>query len=173
MKQYKFDDKNLLFTEYSAENRINPILIVLMILVGFCLYAFVQEREKQEELVIKQTTAAFSEYELRKEIRKINLPFEDIIVAQFKLETGNFQSPIFCISNNLAGMKCAKVRVYTQEGEFNGHAKYTDWKQSLQDYSLWWATYCSGIKTEEEFLALLQSMYAEDPDYINKINKLK
>lgn len=115
----------------------------------------------------------FNETNLRLVMEGMNIKFIDIAIAQSKLETNNYKSKIFKESGNLFGMKAAKLRPYTHFGDHRGHADYKgSWKLSVIDYALWQAREAKNVKTEDQYYFLLSKMYAEDPDYINKLKKI-
>lgn len=114
----------------------------------------------------------FSEEELIAYVKELNIKFPHIVIAQAKLESGNFKSKIFKENNNLFGMKEAKVRISTNKGTNRGHAKYESWKDCVVDYALYQATYLSKFKTEEQYYAYLADNYAENGGYIKLIKKI-
>ena len=69
-------------------------------------------------------------------------------------------------------MKEAVVRINKSLGTENGHSYYENWKESLDDYALYSATYLSRINSEEDYFDYLSQGYAEDPNYINKLKKI-
>lgn len=61
----------------------------------------------------------------------------DIVYRQAILETGWFTSGSFAEFNNLFGMKVPRIRVDRVAGSGYGHASYSHWTQSVDDYKLW------------------------------------
>ena len=114
----------------------------------------------------------FSEQNFRSYLLEINVMHPDVILAQAKIETGNFQSAIFRENKNLFGMKKAKKRKTTAIGENRGHAVYENWKQSVKDLKIWQDKYASKYKSKKQYLNYLKEVYAEDENYINLINKI-
>lgn len=114
----------------------------------------------------------FSEENLRAVIKKYGIRFPDIVMAQAKLETGNFTSNIFIKNNNLFGMKLAKSRLTVATGERYGHARYDHWTYSVMDYALFQSTYAHKIRTKDKYFLYLQRNYAECKTYVNKLNKI-
>lgn len=111
----------------------------------------------------------FTENNLISYMKEINLPYPYIILAQCKLETGNYKSKIFRKNNNLTGMKEAKVRINLAKGTRYNHAYYNHWTESIIDYALWYSTYASDCKNEEDFYNLLQRVYAKSPKYVSNL----
>lgn len=111
----------------------------------------------------------FSEENLMIVIEALGIRFKDVVVAQARLETGNFKSRSFRQGNNLFGMKVAKSRLTTACGSIYGHAKYTHWTMSVVDYALFQSTFARKIRTKDKYLRYLQRNYAEDVNYISKL----
>lgn len=122
--------------------------------------------EKQISLIQEQDI--FTPEKLKAYIKDLNIKFPDIVYAQAVHETGNFKSQIFRENNNLFGMKVAKLRPTTNDGEQYGHAYYDHWRSSVQDYAYWQAYSAKGLN-KSEYLQLLNG-YAEDGDYVKKIS---
>ncbi len=113
----------------------------------------------------------FSEENLIKYLNELRIPHPHVVLAQAKLETGNFTSTIFLENNNLFGMKRSYYRPSTAVGMNRRHARYKHWKDSVLDFALYKA-YVAQNKTLDEYLTLLQRSYAEDPNYVRKVNRI-
>ena len=111
----------------------------------------------------------FSEENLIIYINKLNIKYPKVVLAQAKLESGNFTSNIFKENNNMFGMKLPERRKTTAIGTNRGHATYEDWIKSLQDYKLWQDDMIHKADTRKKYLEYLGRNYAADPNYINKI----
>ena len=111
----------------------------------------------------------FSEEKLIELITKLNFKFPEIVLAQARLESGYYNSELFLSNSNLFGMRVAGSRITLNQGKKQGYANYTDWRESVIDYSLWYATYAHEYQTQEEFLDLLDRIYAEDGSYKSKL----
>lgn len=174
MKNFQFNSTTLKYDEIPKNSRglvtTAIVLIVVCILLGMVL---ISQKPQLDFIILKKQEIPFSEALLRQEIKHLNLRFEDILVAQTRLETGEFTSNIYLHNNNLFGMKRAYQRPKYQDGEANGHACYTDWKQSLIDMALFQASFCKDIKTEQEYLQFLDIVYAEDSNYVKAINRIR
>lgn len=114
----------------------------------------------------------FTEDKMIKLCIDIGIRHPDIVMAQAKLETGNFTSKIFRENNNLFGMKLAKQRETTAIGEQYNHAKYSNWIQSLKDYKLWQDKYAHRYKSKKAYLRYLSKNYAQDKQYIHKLKQM-
>lgn len=176
MKQYYYRDK------YLKEHKISvlklylyPCLIIFFISssLGFTSAIKFNTFVEKIPVIIKTNQLSFNEDNLKKEIQRLHIRFPSIVLAQSKLETGNYTSPIFLQNNNLFGMKCAQTRATTNTGENLNHAKYNTWQESLLDYSLWQESFTRDLNTEEEYLQFLDKYYAEGMNYSNKLKQLK
>ena len=101
----------------------------------------------------------------------LSIEHRDIVYAQMLLESGRFESSISKSNNNFFGMKHPKKRKTVSLGSKNGYASYESWAHSVYDYRLWQEEFGLGL-TDEEYLALLQSKYAEDVNYSHKLRKI-
>lgn len=126
----------------------------------------------EEKLIIVQEFNEFNEDKLIDKLKELNVKFPYIVLAQAKLETGNFTSKIFKENNNLFGMREAKQRITTAAGTENNHAYYHSWQESILDYAFYQCRYLSGINTEEQYFNYLKQSYAEDPKYINRLSDI-
>lgn len=114
----------------------------------------------------------FSEYNLIKVMNQVGILFPDVVMAQSRLETGNFTSKVFKENNNLFGMKLPRVRNTTAIGEQNSHATYASWLQSVADYKLWQDEVIKKYRTKRAYLRYLSKNYAEDKKYIHKLKQM-
>ena len=115
---------------------------------------------------------SFSELNVYKQLVKVGIAYPDVVLAQAKIETGNFTSKIFRENHNMFGMKLPYRRQTTAVGENRNHAKYTDWIQSVRDYKLWQDQMIHRAPTKSAYLAYLKRNYAEDKNYIKKIKQI-
>lgn len=127
---------------------------------------------EEERLVVVGEFNEFSEEKLIAKIEKLNFRFPYIILAQAKLETGNFSSLSFVNANNMFGMKQAKSRANTAEGTGYGHAYYDSWIESLYDYALYYNAYLNKLRTEAQYYSYLSQNYAQDPNYVSKLKQI-
>ena len=128
--------------------------------------------EAEAEAYIIKERSKFSEELLMEFLLELNVKFPEIVLAQARLESANFQSPIFKENNNLFGMKQAKMRATTAKGTRRGHAVYDNWRESVIDYAFYQMAYLRQIKTEEEYYQYLGRSYAEDPNYVHKVKQI-
>lgn len=99
-----------------------------------------------------------NEKNLKAEIVKNNIPHPNIVLAQAKLETGNFTSSICKQHNNLFGLRTK-----------NGYKKYDHWNESVADYKkLISSKYKGGCYYE--FLENIG--YATNPNYTSLLKNM-
>ena len=102
-------------------------------------------------------------------IKQMNIAHPDIVFRQAQVETGHFTSAVFKENNNLFGMRRAYSRPHVQTGENRGYAVYESWKMSVADYALFQAWSAKRLD-RQAYIELLGRTYAEDNEYINKLN---
>lgn len=132
----------------------------------FCYYEYYtleKERLKNSE---------FSKKALIEYLNLRNVRNKEIVFAQSRLETGNFSSSIFQESNNLFGMKFPLIRETTATFVNKSHAGYDHWTDSVDDYVLWYQYFTRGSSYDNYYSFLEEKNYAEDPEYINKLQNL-
>jgi uncharacterized FlgJ-related protein len=120
----------------------------------------------------KEMPMPFSVSNMIKVMNKAGILFPDVVLAQARLETGNFTSKVFKENNNLFGMKLPRVRNTTAIGEQNSHADYSSWMQSIIDYKLWQDEVVKKHRTKRAYLRYLSKNYAEDKKYIHKLKQM-
>lgn len=177
---YTYNKKTLSYRKVTKTYFLIGLSIILM---SICLSSlFVIKRLNDVRFISEETKAIilhdadknneFSREKLKSYILELNIKFPHIVMAQAELETGGFTSKIFKENHNLFGMKVATKRPTTNKGEEHGHAYYENWRESVVDYAFYSAQYLSNIKSESEYFDYLKQSYAEDPLYIEKLNKI-
>jgi uncharacterized FlgJ-related protein len=127
----------------------------------------------ESEIVILDADAnVFSQEALVQELKRLNVRFPHIALAQSILETGHYESRIYKENNNLFGMKQAKARATTAKGTELGHAYYNDWKESVVDYAFYQAAYLNKIRKESKYLKYLDKNYAEASNYDTRLSEI-
>lgn len=95
--------------------------------------------------------------QVRAELQRQGLPHPDIVLAQARLETGNFTSNMCRTKHNLFGMK--------RNGRY---ASYRTWQESVADYK----ARISSRYTGGDYFAFLKRIgYARDPQYERKVRR--
>ena len=83
------------------------------------------------------------------------VPHPEIVLAQARLETGNFKSDLYKRTGNLFGIKHDKR-----------YAAYRHWRESIADYK----KRISSRYTGGDYYDFLRRIgYAKDPKYITKL----
>lgn len=101
----------------------------------------------------------------------LNVEHPHIVLAQMRLESGNFKSDLAKNNDNFFGMKYPRQRATVAQGMDRGYAYYRSWSYSVLDYAIWQRRYASGL-TEEEYLEMLSEKYAEDKAYVRKVKSI-
>ena len=175
---YRYDKNALIYTRVRFGEVIFKTVIVTVALVTLYGLSYKIDRAKvdslteEEKLIIIDDYNEFSEEKLIQKINELNFRYPHIVLAQAKLETGNFKSQTFIHANNMFGMKQAKSRANTASGTTLGHAQYDSWVESLYDYALYHNAYLNKLRTESQYYSYLSQNYAEDPQYVSKLKKI-
>lgn len=172
---YKFNPTTLKYESIPyIKNMFKYILgtILIFCLLGVTSHPSHPSVSEYEPLFLSVNINEFSEDKLVESIQKLNFRFPHIVLAQAKHESGHFKSSIFKESNNMFGMKEAKIRLNLAAGTQYGHAYYDKWEDSLLDYALYYSTYLHKCKTEEQYFDLLSQSYAEDPEYVTLLKRM-
>lgn len=152
-----------------------PITMILM-LAGYSLSSVGDHPNPIEKMVYKDrlvilSEPAFSDAILIATIKKYNIKFPHIVLAQAMHESNYFTSDIFNENHNLFGFKVAGSRPTTALGVNRNHAYYENWEMSVLDYALYQAAFLRPIKSEAQYLEYLNKYYAEDPAYNTNIKR--
>jgi hypothetical protein len=184
--------KSLIYEIEDYRTAIKIVLVTLaIVLVAFCILSiqYITLSDKHE-LLIEEETIQEQEQELSPEYTigywLINTPdsinddilydfllendawYPEILLAQAKLESGNYSSRIFKSNNNLYGMKMVYKRPTTQQGGDKGYGYYSNWCLSVLDRILWDKFTFENKPSKDEYLRALRG-YANDPYYIEKL----
>jgi flagellum-specific peptidoglycan hydrolase FlgJ len=92
------------------------------------------------------------------EIKRQGIPHPHIVLAQARLETGNFKSDRCRRDKNLFGMKRGRR-----------YATYRHWRDSVRDYK---QRISSRYKGGDYYTFLERIGYASDPNYNRKVRKI-
>lgn len=148
---------------------ITTLFLLLTIPVGsYLTLTFFDYLPKCE----KVSDTQFNEKNLIKCIKDLRVKYPYIVLAQAKLESGNYRSFIFKNNNNLFGMKHPGVRPTTSMGTKFGYASYSSWRESVIDYLLYSTTQIKNVSSEEEYYNFLGKMYAENTSYVEVLKKM-
>lgn len=101
--------------------------------------------------------------------------YPEIIMAQFIIESSSGTSRLARDARNFYGMKYIGTKgrptLQIPNTKVNGYGVYINWQHSVLDRVLWddWKFNKTKPKTREQYLAGLNGVYAEDPNYIPKL----
>ena len=96
--------------------------------------------------------------EVARELHRQRIPHPNIVLAQARLESGNFTSRRCKVDHNLFGIK------------HNGrYAKYRHWKESVADYK---ARISSRYNGGDYYAFLRRINYASEPHYTTKVKRI-
>lgn len=134
-------------------------LVILMI--GSCLQEINMKTPFTITLLFLLTLPLKSQtiQEVEREIRRQGLPCPKIVLAQARLETGNFTSRLCKQKHNLFGIK--------HKGRY---ASYRTWRESISDYKKCISSRYKG----GSYYSFLKSIgYAKDSKYLYKLKQFK
>ena len=114
---------------------------LLIILALFPIFAFAQTRQ-----------------DVLKELHRQQVPHANIVLAQARLESGNFKSDFYRKTNNLFGLKKGKK-----------YATYKTWRDSIKDYK---ERISARYQGGSYYKFLERIGYASDKEYLNKIKEI-
>ena len=174
---YTYCNESLSFRKVTPTRKLGGILAVILVTGYVVLTSMVSNAHQEgfkealnepmesEVVVLDSSEATFSRDALVKELKRLNVRFPHIVLAQSILETGYWESRIYEENNNLFGMKQARARATTAKGTQLGHAYYDNWKESVTDYALYQAAYLNKLRNESKYLKYLDKNYAEAKNY--------
>ena len=109
-------------------------------------------------LLLCMTVAGQTREQVRQELKRQHIPHADIVLAQARLETGNFKSRRCKEQKNLFGIK------------HNGrYARYRTWQESVADYK---KRISSRYKGGDYYAFLKRIGYAVDSKYAQKVRRI-
>jgi flagellum-specific peptidoglycan hydrolase FlgJ len=178
---YTYCKESLSFRKVTPTRKLGIVALAIFASIYLSMTSMVTTAKQQAykeafnlpaetELVILDTSEdQFSRDKLVKELKRLNVRYPHIVLAQSILETGYWESRIYQENNNLFGMKQARARATTAKGTQLGHAYYNSWKESVTDYALYQAAYLNKLRTEKKYLNYLDKNYAEAKNYDNAL----
>lgn len=171
---YYYDKKSLQFKQISIKQYIYIFVLFALIFssMGFGTAIKLNQAIEKIAVVIRTNEEQFSEESLKEEIKRMNFKYPDIVYAQAIEETGRFKSEVFKQNNNLFGLKIPNLRPTLAMGENLNHAKFKNWHDSLAERALWEAQNTSNIYSEKEYYQLLDAIYAEKPNYSQRLKQI-
>lgn len=96
--------------------------------------------------------------EVRAEIIRQGIPHAEIVLAQARLETGNFKSRVCREKRNIFGIRAGKK-----------YKSYRNWRECVSDYK---KRISSRYKGGDYYAFLRRIGYAEDRRYVEKLKRM-
>jgi flagellum-specific peptidoglycan hydrolase FlgJ len=155
-------------------NKLTKILILKVIAFVFIFTIgtiTIQEATYPEPSMVPDIQLNTMEDSVTYEINKLNFKYPHIVLAQAKLESGNFTSNLFQQNNNMFGMKMPSRRPTTAVGKKSSYAYYNTWICSIEDQRIYYTQYLDH-RTEEEVYTYLSRYYAQDKKYVQKLRAI-
>jgi len=109
-------------------------------------------------IMFSLSLSAQTDQQVLRELQKYDVKYPRIVLAQAKLETGNFTSELCKKHGNLFGLKSKK-----------GYAKFSNWRESVKAYK---EQVQYKYKGGDYYVFLRKIGYASDPNYITKVKKI-
>jgi uncharacterized FlgJ-related protein len=162
--------------------------------LSFCLlFTFddfsMENKEEIPQLTFVAPEAPADTVSVLQELTKYEVVCPKVVLAQVKIESGNFTSSLFRKTNNMIGMRYPFKRKTKASGiyipskdtviygsqvdlkkysRYSHYAVYNNWKDCVADYKLWQE---SNFNISRHYITFLGNVYAEDPLYMDKIKK--
>lgn len=115
--------------------------------------------DSTKKKTISKIYPKLNERTLMSELKKNNIKHPNIVLAQAKLETGNFTSKVSKTHNNLFGLR-----------KGNKYRSFSHWTESVKAYK---NLIQDNRYTGGNYYAYLRKIkYAEDKSYINKLKEI-
>jgi hypothetical protein len=180
MKLFFFDKERLEYKPVKPISYLKYIgLMFLFFILGWGL------SDKKEEIINRIIhhhppdtnvyiiqSKQFSEEVFINLLKDCNIKYPHIVLAQAKVESGNFTSKVFRQNNNMFGMRKARQRITTAESEKNTYAYYRDWIDAVYDYAMYQSVVMRSVENEDQYFTKLGERYAEDSLYVPKLRNI-
>jgi peptidase, M23 family len=145
------------------------IMLYSAFLLGYVLniHSVIIKKESMDNIVTRIDTIkkdsvniALNDDSLLEELQARNIAHPKIVLAQAKLETGNYTSKVCLTHNNLFGLRKADGSYY----------KFNHWKESVQAYKDYIQYKYQPPSNYYKFLEDIG--YAEDKSYTDKLKRI-
>lgn len=145
--------------------------ILIGVVIGFLVNFFTpkttvvyKEINKPNQTIILADTikpySSLMDSNVYREIVSNNIYHPDIVLAQAKLETGNYKSKACTVYNNLFGLRKPDGSYY----------KFNSWQESVKAYKDWVQNKYTPPNDYYDFLDSIR--YAEDGNYTSKLKDM-
>lgn len=145
-------------SEHAITNRL--CYLFLGFIIGFLMPKNMCNFPENDIEIVQDTMElkVLNEANLREELIRNNIPHVNIVLAQAKLESGNFRSKIVKTHQNIFGLK-----------KGNKYRQYSHWTECVKDYK----KYISNRYKKGDYFEFLNRIgYAEDSCYIEKLKTM-
>lgn len=112
-------------------------------------------------LLIPTLLCAQTKEDVLKELKRQNVPHAKIVLAQARLESGNFKSDFYKRTYNMFAMK--------KNGKY---ARYKHWRDAIRDYKKRISSRYDRTRHANYYAFLREMNYAEDPHYNDKLREI-
>jgi hypothetical protein len=162
---YKINEKLQLVP---VKNRFKPLSIGLLalLIIGSLLYSFRKESIHIVYKVVHPPTEESKDIELSEEaivkcLRQHGCVLSNVAVAQAKLESNLGKSNVGKNAKNMFGIVHHKCKYVS--GKYGVYGKYETYEDNIKCY----------IHIQDHYLKRIDGVYATDPGYISKIQRMK
>lgn len=118
----------------------------------------VKDSAKVTPKTVKVIKPSLNENNLKAELIKQNIPHHNIVLAQAKLESGNFKSDLARTHQNIFGLK-----------KGSKYRKYNHWTECVSDYKRFIS---NRYKGGNYYVFLNKIGYATHPNYVEMLKEL-
>lgn len=161
---YKIDKNNL--SIINEPDYKWPFWIVLAMLAMCLVYFGSKEKEYRINHITTIDTVYVKDVPLNdssiiKELNRLGCVLPNVALAQFKIETAHFTSPICRENKNIAGIRNSASPLSI--GKNRGHNVYESYRDCMRDY----------VRIQNKYLKNIDGKYAEASGYVDLIKSVK
>jgi len=135
--------------------------LILIIIYGSFTPVIITEYQTKYDTITVPEDIKLNDSSLVRELVKNDVMQVNVALAQAKLETGYYKSKVCKENKNLFGIKYHKCTYVL--GDKNNHASYKTYKDNIKCYA----------HVQKRYLKNIDGKYAEAPDYIATLKKMK
>lgn len=164
-----------------SKNCLITIFIKLLVVVGIAVISYslgnLDIAKEPKPFLIVEEQLLPEELSYEEEVYKLlclyRIQNKHIVLAQAKLESGDFTSSIFLETNNIVNMKVPGQRpTLARKCDDHVYAKYSSIEHSVIDYALWQCAFARNLSEQKYYERLVEVGFAEDTLYIHKLRPI-